>query len=421
NSEIDNEEMKYILVKSSATVLIVSDKLWEKFKIDLNDTLVKIVFVFNNNSMQFTTINLNQSSYDKVNQLDFPNIRKDGGFIIFSSGTTGKPKGILHSQKNMYYSYQEYSKKHLKITEEDVFYSTSRLTYTFGFANSTYYSFGGGASVILSEKNDVWTIAENINKYRPTVLATVPSTMQMLFKARKLLKLDLSSVRVIITAGEKFSNGFYEEWRSEFDTKIIDVFGSSEILSAIISTSLGSHMEGGEKVGENVAKLINTETNKEIIGEGTGVLEIEGNSVSNEYIGEKPNREKKFRTNDIFYRSKNDLYQYVGRSNNITKVNGMFVNVEIIERELEDIDLISDSLVIKEEEHSKLMAYIVTENLVFFTEEKAIEVMKVLKSKLAHFLCPHIIILVNSVPRNLNGKKIRKLIPEQEFLKTFKL
>ena len=330
--------------------------------------------------------------------------KKNATFILFSSGTTGISKGIIHNQYDMKYAAETYGKQVLGLTNKDIIYSMAHLNYGFAFTNSTFQAVYGGAATIIDESTDIWTIIENINKFRPTVLCGVPVLFEALERITEKSSIDLSSVRLALSSGEKMPECLWDIWYDKFHIPIIEGYGSVEMLTNVISNRQDDYCKGssGKLLEGYEAKIekINTDD-----GEFVGVLSIKGDSVSNYTLEMNNEKSNIYKTNDVFRVDNDGFFWYEGRIDNICKVNGLWFNPLIIEKYLESIAYIRYALVVNV--NMNIVAYIVVDDTLSLNYDDVKEINYWLKHDKNQTICPYKYVIVKDLPRNNNGKKIR--------------
>lgn len=325
---------------------------------------------------------------------------KDNRIILFSSGTTSVYKGVLHEQADMKVAAETYGEQILKLTPNDIMYSMAHLNYGFAFTNSTFQTFYGGAASIIDKDTDVWTIAANINKYRPTVLCGVPALFESIGEIASLGKVDLSSVRLALSSGEKLSERLWTLWKERFDITIIDGYGSVEMLTNVLSNSLDNYRKGSSG-----RMLEGFEADFEVLNDDIRILKVNGGSVSNITIDSDENASKVYCTNDIFRVDNDGFFWYNGRADDVYKVNGVWFSPMSVEKYLENLPDIKGASVVNVD--MNLTAFIIAENPDRFDREQALAINKSLKHSEGQIICPDRYVLVKDHTRNQNGKKIR--------------
>ncbi len=158
---------------------------------------------------------------------------EDIALIAFTSGTTGKPKGTMHTHRDVIAACDCWPKYHLKATADDVFVGSPPLAFTFGLGGLLLFPLRIGASALLVERPAPETLIEVVERDRPTVLFTAPTS----YRAMALASAgrDFSSLRKCVSAGEALPAATRKLWKDATGIDIIDGIGSTEMLHIFIS------------------------------------------------------------------------------------------------------------------------------------------------------------------------------------------
>ena len=183
--------------------------------------------------------------------------RDDVGFWLYSSGSTGSPKGAIHSQYDMVVTSQSYAQGVLRLREDDICFSAARLFFAYGLGNGMYFPMSVGASAVLNPgRPSPEIIFHYLERFRPTVFFGVPTLYgQMLeYKAHQDRERgtrpdpnenhELSSVRICVSAGEALPTEIYHRWKQRFGVDILDGIGSTEMLQIFLSNRSGDVKPG---------------------------------------------------------------------------------------------------------------------------------------------------------------------------------
>lgn len=400
------ESLCEILIKGRFDLLIVGEELLDRSQLDwiIECNMLEKMFVLCK-SGELREIYQSESSKDK---------EKEYEFILFSSGTTGTPKGIVHAQEHMKFAAEIYSDQFMHTTDTDIMYALANLNYTFSFANATFQSFYHASASIISDDTDIWTIIDNINMIRPTILCGVPSVFVMILKMYKVAKIDLSSVRMILCAGEQLPKKVWQEWEQVVGIPIIEGYGSVEVLTNVISNSVNEYIPGS--AGKRVEGF---EITMDLSKENAGAICITGPCVSDKSIESNEKMGNTYISRDIFEVDDKGYYFYKGRSDTVFKHNGVWFNPLEIENMLENEEEIGEAVVINRE--LNLIAFVSGNKNVIKEIGYWKTIQKKIKACISHGLCPNEIVIVEEIPRNINGKKIRKMIGEEKWINSMKI
>ncbi len=248
-----------------------------------------------------------------------------------SSGTTGKPKAVVHAQR-FALNCQRVAAEILQVKPGDRLFASSKMFFAYPQANSLFAGLRLGATVILSPD---WPtaagVAATVARERPTVFFTVPSMYRNLLKEGFAAQFGESGIRVCVSAGEALPASLREEWRRRAGLPIVDGYGASETLCLVL-------IDGGEGGGFRPAPGVRVRAlNERDDGAPTRIL-IEAPTLSLGYF-ERPDaqadnfRDGAFCPADLFERSPRGAWRFGGREDSLVKIRGRWVNlIELEER-----------------------------------------------------------------------------------------
>src|SRR3990172_8263983 len=190
---------------------------------------------------------LTASASDKLEPADTS--KDDSAFWLYSSGTTGFPKGAIHLHHDMIIEADLYAQQTIGLTESDVSFSVAKLFFAYGLGNGLYFPLRtGGTTVLLPDRPMPQKVFEVIDRYQPTVFYSVPTNYAaLLHLAEKEGRTSLGRVRMCVSAGEPLPKPIFDKWLDRFGVEIYDGIGSTEILHIFISNRPGRVKPGSTR------------------------------------------------------------------------------------------------------------------------------------------------------------------------------
>jgi benzoate-CoA ligase family protein len=263
-------------------------------------------------------------------------------FILYTSGSTGEPKGAVHTQADIFYTNETYCREVLGLREDDRLFSSSRLPFAYGLGNSfTFPLLNGLTTVLCREKPTPPVVSRIFNEQRPTIFFAVPVVYRMLLEHhRHVAPLACSSLRLCISAGEALPAQLGEDWEQTFGVEVLDGIGSTEMLHMFISNHSGDVRYGssGKLLNGYQAKLIDHEGAPVEAGE-VGNLWISGESSASRYWQRDEISAETFvkgwtRTGDLYRCDDEGFWWHMGRSDDCFKPTGQWVSPVEVENVL---------------------------------------------------------------------------------------
>lgn len=355
-----------------------------------------------------------QSADDECTQADTH--RDDIAIWLFTSGSTGHPKGAVHLQHDLPFNTEVFAKRTIGVNENDLTLAVPKLFFGYATGTNLLFPFAvGAATALFSERSTPEKIYSAIERYRPTILTTVPTMINAMLNANT--GADLSSLRFCYSAGEALPVELYERWKKTFGIEIYDGIGSAEMFHIYISNrprdvkagSLGRLVTGYE------ARIVGPDGAEVPVGE-MGTLRVRGDSAALCYWNAHEESKKTFAadwctTGDQFHVDEQGYYWYHGRADDMLKVSGVYVAPTEIENCLLQCAPVLECAVIGHDEGDGLIkpkAYIVLREGETADEALANEIKEFVKARLALYKYPRWIEFVSSLPKNDRGKINRK-------------
>lgn len=343
------------------------------------------------------------SNYDPPTTL-----RDAEAFWLFTSGSTGETKSVVHSHQSMIAVGLGYGQEVGYCADDQVF-ATSKLFFSWGISSTLISPLTAGATTLLHGKLHTPSSAKEIFKtYKPTVFASVPSFYVALLNSE--LPIDYTSLRLCLSAGEAITSTVQNNWQAAAGLPIVDGYGSTELLAPVIVTSkLLQGFEGQIK-----------DTDGNAVEDQVGELYIKGPSMALRYQNETEKSQTTFigqwcKTGDKFIKT-GEVFQFVGRSKDMLKVNANWVSPVEVENVLMSHELVLEAGVSGIEDANgltEIVAYVVLDTEKSVPDNIDHQLKTLVKNRLDYFKCPRFIRISNRLPKNTNGKIQRYLLNEQ--------
>ncbi|MGB7621725.1 MAG: benzoate-CoA ligase family protein [Terriglobia bacterium] len=340
-----------------------------------------------------------------------PTISGDPAFFLFTSGSTGEPKAVVHSHSHIRHTVENYGHSVLKLRPEDRTFSSSRLYFAYGLGNSLSFPLAARATTILcSERPTSELIARVLRQESPTVFFGVPAVYRALLEYhRRIEKLKTDTLRFCVSAGEALPSVLFEEWKKTFGVEILDGIGTTEALHMFLSNRPGEAGAGSSgTVVEGYEIRILDESGREVEAGATGNLWVRGNTLGPYYTLEhgfsKPAEPEWVRTGDVYRCDENGYYYFCGRSSDHFKVQGLWVSPTEIEEALLAHEAVLEAGVVGVVNPSGL---ITPRAHVVLKEDKrvsAAELKVFLSLRLHSYKTPTEIVFMEHLPRTATGK-----------------
>ncbi len=338
----------------------------------------------------------------------------DDCYWLYSSGTTGTPKGAVHAHRDMVVSSQLYGVDTIGIGEDDVFFSAAKLFFAYGLGNAMTFPLWVGASAVLYPGPPTPPATfEVIENFKPTNFFGVPTLYAAQLRALETESPDLSSLRFCVSAGEALPGHILRRWREKTGIAILDGIGSTEAGHIFISNRLDDVKPGtsGRIVPGYGARILDDE-GKEVAAGESGRLMIKGQSTARYYWN---NPEKTaatmvggwLNTGDTYIRDEEGYYHYCGRNDDMLKVGGIWCSPFEIEAKLVEHPKVLEAAVVGRADEDNLVkpeAHIVLKNPDDASDALAEALLRHCKEGLAKYKYPRWFQFVGDLPKTATGK-----------------
>lgn len=346
--------------------------------------------------------------------------RDDIAIWLFTSGSTGHPKGAVHLQHDLPFNTEVFAKRTMGVNENDLTVSVPKLFFGYATGTNLLFPFAvGGATALFAERSTPEKLFEVIERYRPTILTTVPTMINGMLNVEAAGRRDISSIRFCYSAGEALPVELYHRWKEMFDVEICDGIGSAEMFHIYITNRPGDVKPGSlGRIVEGYAARIVDAGDREVETGEMGTLKIKGDSAALCYWNAHEKSKATFAgdwctSGDQFHVDAEGYYWYHGRTDDMLKVSGIFVAPAEIENCLLQHPAVVECAVVGHDDGAGLIkpkAFVVAREGHEAGGALGEEIKQFVKGRVAAYKYPRWIEFVTSLPKNDRGKIDRKLL-----------
>ena len=348
--------------------------------------------------------------------------REDVGLLLYTSGTTGRPKGTVHFVEELLIVPDSFGKYGWKVTENDVIGGSAPLAFGAGYSSYATIPFRFGAAASLIAKFDPEKMFDTIQKHKVSILTLAPTAYRKMLQVPDAkTKYDLSSLRVCTGGGESLTAPTYHAWKEKFGIEIFEGLGTTEMMYVFASNvvsrkakpgSFGQAVPGYElKVLDEEGKEPKAGNIGHFMARGpTGTIYWRDPDKQRHAV----NSEGWNRAGDFVYVDEEGYFWFVSREDDIIKSSGYRIGPEEIEVTLAAHPAVSEVGVIgiPDEVRGQIAkAFVVLKPDQTLSPE---ELLAFCKGKIATYKLPREIVIVDELPRTPTGKLLRRVLKQRE-------
>jgi benzoate-CoA ligase len=407
NTLLTPADYEYQLRDSRARALFVSEPLLKNFE-GLNCADLKHLMPHSQLKNLMSKVDSKASAASTT--------RDDMCFWLYSSGSTGAPKGTVHLHSHLIATAELYAKPILGIQESDTVFSAAKLFFAYGLGNSLTFPMAVGAtSVLMAERPTPDAVFKRLVEKQPTIFYGVPTLYAALLASPAFPSKEELKLRVCTSAGEALPEGLGRRWTERTGgVEILDGIGSTEMLHIFISNRPGEVRYGttGKPVPGYEVRLVDDQGNIVTAAGELGELQINGPSAALMYWNQRERTKNTFqgpwtRSGDKYSFDEQGFYTYGGRSDDMLKVSGIYVSPIEVEAALITHDAVLEAAVVGMEDEEKLIkpkAYVVLKPDQSPSEDLKTALQQHVKDKLAPYKYPRWIEFMSELPKTATGK-----------------
>ncbi|WP_300033548.1 benzoate-CoA ligase family protein [uncultured Roseobacter sp.] len=333
-------------------------------------------------------------------------------FWLYSSGSTGQPKGVHHIHSSMKATADTYGARVLGLTEDDVVFSAAKLFFAYGLGNAMTFPLAVGAtSVLFSGRPAPDDMLAVLATEKPSVFCGVPTLYAAMVAGMDTAGAPDVPLRRAISAGEALPEDVGVRWEAHTGVAILDGVGSTEMLHIFLSNQPDDVVYGtsGRPVPGYSVRLVD-ETGQEVPDNTVGELLVQGASAASGYWNKREKSRATFegvwtRTGDKYERRADGRYVYCGRTDDMFKVSGIWVSPFEVEQALSSHPAVLEAAVVPMRDADGLekpRAYVVLQDK---GAENLEEVLREhVKERVGKWKYPRRVDVVTDLPKTATGK-----------------
>ena len=367
-------------------------------------------------------------AYGELVQSGNPNIdpvlrnREDVGLLMYTSGTTGRPKGTVHFVEELLIVPDGFGKYGWRVTENDVVGGSAPLAFGAGYSSYATIPFRFGAAASLIAKFDPEKMFDTIQKHRISILTLAPTAYRKMLQVPDAkTKFDLSSLRVCTGGGESLTAPTYHAWKEKFGLEIFEGLGTTEMMYVFASNVVSRKVKAGsfgQAVPGYQLKVIDEEGKQAAVGK---IGHFVACGPTGTVYWRDPEKQQRAITaegwnlaGDFVYVDEDGYFWFVSREDDIIKSSGYRIGPEEIEVTIATHPAVADVGVIgvPDEVRGQIAkAFVVLKSGETLTPD---DLLAFLKGKIATYKLPREIVIVNELPRTATGKLLRRVLKQKE-------
>ncbi len=363
NTLLTPEQYTYTLSDSRAQALFISREVLTTFEpvLDRLPSLEHVVVVGRESGRHQKFDDLLSTADDQFDTVS--TCADEVAFWLYSSGSTGDPKGVKHVHSSPAYIARHYGVGVLNITKEDVFFSAAKLFFAYGFGASMALPMSVGATAaLLPDRPTPSSVLQVLRDEQSTLFFGVPTLYAAMLADQACTPKNSSArLRVCVSAGEALPEDVGRTWRQRMGTDIVDGVGSTEMLHVFLSNRPEDCRYGtsGKPFAGYDLRLVD-ECGRDVDTGTIGELLVCGGSAAEGYWNQREKSRSTFqgawtRTGDKYFRDDDGYYHYCGRTDDMFKVSGRWVSPFEVEQALVSHPAVREAAVVAQEDESGLI------------------------------------------------------------------
>jgi 2-aminobenzoate-CoA ligase len=422
------KELVHIINNAEASTVVVYDDLLEEIDEALPDLeTVETVIVVERNGVDHDHLDYDELLAAADDNLEaHPTERDDLALMLYTSGTTGQPKGAVHTHRQVLATADSYAEYCLNPTEDDVFGGNPPLPFAYGYGDLLTFPLRAGATSSLVENASPGDLLEAVEQHGITILCSIPTAFnQMLSKFPDgPEEFDTSSLRMAMSAGEPLTHSTFNRFKDKYGVEIYDGIGTTEMLHIFVSHREGEEIDPGATgyaVPGYECKVIDADTGEEQPRGEAGLLAVRGPTGISYW--NRPDKQAEALSDgwslpgDIYVHREDGRLEYKSREDDLIISSGYNIPGPEVEAVIQEVDEVAEVAVVgsPDEERGQIVkSFVVLEEGVEPSDELTEAIQNHVKNTLAPYKYPRAVEYMDELPRTETGKIQRVKLRERE-------
>jgi 4-hydroxybenzoate-CoA ligase len=416
NTLLNAEQYAYILADSRAKALFVSAPLLPVVQPILGQLpFLRHVFVAGGEPPAFALSLRGELGFQHTETELADTCCDETAFWLYSSGSTGMPKGVRHVHTSPMETARLTGQGCLGMREDDIVYSAAKLFFAYGLGNAMTFPLSVGATAVLRpERPTPELVFATLKQYQPTFFFGVPTLYNaMLAYPQGTPENSSAHLRICVSAGEALPAEVGKAFAARFGVDILDGVGSTEMLHQYVCNSpiASKYGTSGRPVPGYEIRLVD-EKGQEVPDGEVGEMLVRGPSAADGYWNQREKSRSTFeggwtRSGDKYIRDADGFFTYQGRTDDMFKVSGIWVSPFEVESALIGHDAVLEAAVVPKEDSDGLVkpkAFVVLKSGKGAGNGLPEELKEHVKAKAGMWKYPRWIEFVEGLPKTATGK-----------------
>ncbi len=411
NTLLGTDVYKAILSDARPAALIVSQALWPVIK-DVAEASADLRHIIVIGDAPEGALPYDALMADAAPSAAVDVCADECAFWLYSSGSTGEPKGVRHVHGALKATSDTYGAQVLGIRQDDIVFSAAKIFFAYGLGNAMTFPMAAGATTLLyGGRPTPDVVLDVLSTEKPTIYCGVPTLYAATVAQMERDGVPKGALRMCISAGEALPAEVGNKWRDMWGVDILDGVGSTEMLHIFLSNRAGDVEYGTSGIAVPGYDLrVVDETGADQGPGGFGELLVRGASAADGYWNKRDKTRATFegewtRTGDKYEVREDGKLVYCGRTDDMFKVSGIWCSPFEVEQAIVSHPHVLEAAVVPRRDEKGLekpMAFVVLKEAE--TEELNSELKSYVQDKVGKWKYPRWIKIVDDLPKTATGK-----------------